>query len=60
MWALFAPNGAFSAAHPPRYVRGLFYEYHFATGGEAGSARQWWRREMLGIYLPPISRQLHS
>jgi hypothetical protein len=56
--------------HPPRYIRARFYDYHFtnfaerrATGlgrAEAASSAQagaWWRRELIGEYLPPISLQ---
>lgn len=38
---------------PPRYVRALFYDYHFTRFGEDHSA--WWKRELLGLYCPPIT-----
>lgn len=38
--------------HPPRYVRALFYRYRFAPRGERGV---YWRRELLGEYLRPLS-----
>ncbi len=56
--------------HPPRYIRAEFYNYHFtnfaerratglrsATGAGAKSlqAGAWWKRELIGEYLPPIS-----
>jgi hypothetical protein len=39
---------------PPRFVRGVLYQYHFADparhrGGE------WWVREKLGSYSPVVS-----
>jgi hypothetical protein len=40
-------------ARPPRYIRAQRYRYHFTKLGEAGHA--YWRRELLGMYLPPLS-----
>jgi Lipase maturation factor len=39
-------------AHPPRYVRALFYRYRFAESGQQGA---YWQRELLGEYLRPLS-----
>src|SRR5262249_21950448 len=39
--------------HPPRYVRALFYEYHFTRNRRAGGA--WWKRALIGTYLFPVS-----
>ncbi|WP_395307643.1 lipase maturation factor family protein [Mycobacterium sp. AMU20-3851] len=39
---------------PPTYVRALLYEYRFTTGTELIRDRVWWRRELVGDYLPPI------
>jgi predicted DCC family thiol-disulfide oxidoreductase YuxK len=56
--------------HPPRYLRAGLYDYQFtnfaerrATGLRSGKpvgassplAGAWWKREYLGLYLPPIS-----
>ncbi len=39
---------------PPRYVRAVLYRYHFTQpGGDAS----WWKRERLGLWLAPISRE---
>ena len=38
---------------PPRYVRALLYDYHFASP-EAHRKGAWWRRELLGTYYPAI------
>ncbi|MBI4169142.1 MAG: lipase maturation factor family protein [Acidobacteria bacterium] len=38
---------------PPRHVRAEFYRYEFAPPGDPGGA--WWRRTLLGIWLPPLS-----
>lgn len=40
------------AAHPPRYVRALFYRYRFAESEQRGL---YWERELLGEYLRPLS-----
>jgi hypothetical protein len=37
---------------PPRYIRALFYRYRFTPDRREG----WWRRELIGEYLPPLSR----
>ncbi|MFT3924018.1 MAG: lipase maturation factor family protein [Myxococcales bacterium] len=36
----------------PRYVRVLRYRYRFAAPSEQG----WWKRELVGTYLPPLGR----
>ena len=36
---------------PPRYVRAMLYRYRFAAPGEGA----WWKREPLGLWLPPLS-----
>jgi hypothetical protein len=50
--ALLAP-GAFED-HPPRLIRARYYRYAFTRRGE-GTA--WWRRTLVGEYLPPLSRE---
>lgn len=40
---------------PPRYVRALLYRYRFTTPAERRATGDWWRRELLGVYLPPIA-----
>ncbi|MEZ0381866.1 lipase maturation factor family protein [Mycobacterium sp. pW045] len=40
---------------PPRYVRALLYEYRFTTPAERRRDRAWWRRSLVGVYLPPVS-----
>ena len=37
---------------PPRLVRSTLYRYRFAPPG----GRQWWTRERIGEYSPPMSR----
>lgn len=38
---------------PPRYVRVLLYRYEFSDWRELRRDGVWWRRELLGEYLPP-------
>ena len=40
---------------PPRYIRGVLYEYHFTKYAERRSTGAWWKRKELGLYLQPIS-----
>jgi len=38
---------------PPRYIRAVLYKYSFVRPGEPRG--QWWKREELGLWLPPLS-----
>jgi len=40
---------------PPRYVRARLYEYRFTTWRELLRERMWWRRTLVGEYLPPVA-----
>lgn len=40
---------------PPRHVRALLYRYRFTTPEERRATGEWWHREQLGLYLPPIA-----
>ena len=40
---------------PPRYVRAQLYEYRFTTWRELLRERVWWRRTLIGDYMPPIT-----
>jgi len=40
---------------PPRYIRALVYEYHFTNFAERRKSGGWWRRELKGVYFPPVS-----
>ena len=42
---------------PPRYVRATLYEYHFTTPAERARTGQWWKRELVHQYFPPVSLQ---
>jgi predicted DCC family thiol-disulfide oxidoreductase YuxK len=47
--ALMADNPF--ADRPPRYVRAVLYRYRFTTG----ESPDWWQREELGLYVPPVA-----
>ncbi len=40
---------------PPRYVRALLYEYRFTSPEERARTGQWWRRDLISEYFPPVS-----
>ena len=40
---------------PPRYVRAQLYQYRFTTWRELLRERMWWRRTLVGEYLPPVA-----
>lgn len=41
----------------PRYVRILHYEYTFSSNFERSSEGRWWRRRLVGIYMPALSKE---
>ena len=53
MTALFESN-PFSDK-PPRFVRAVTYDYHFTDWATLRREGAWWRRELLGEYLPAAS-----
>jgi predicted DCC family thiol-disulfide oxidoreductase YuxK len=40
---------------PPAHIRATVYDYRFATFEERRRTGNWWKREMLGPWLPPVS-----
>jgi hypothetical protein len=40
---------------PPKYIRALRYIYRFTTPEERQKTGNWWKRELVGVYLPPVS-----
>lgn len=40
---------------PPRYIRAELYNYEFTRFGESRPDHAWWKRQLIGDYLPPIS-----
>jgi predicted DCC family thiol-disulfide oxidoreductase YuxK len=51
--ALLGPNPF--PKSPPKYVRALLYEYHFTDRATRRGTDAWWRRELKGLYAPPLS-----
>jgi lipase maturation factor 1 len=52
---LFAGN-PFSAA-PPKYVRAVLWQYWFTSLKEKHDTGNWWKRQLLGLYAPTLTRQ---
>jgi len=40
---------------PPHFIRARYYLYQFSTPEERKETGQWWKRELIGEYLPPVS-----
>jgi len=40
---------------PPRYMRGLYYEYRFTTPDEHRQNGEWWTRKLIGVYFGPAT-----
>jgi lipase maturation factor 1 len=40
---------------PPRYLRAELYNYQFTNFAERRATGAWWKRELIGEYLPPVS-----
>jgi hypothetical protein len=40
---------------PPRLIRALFYRYRYTSWSERKQTGAWWERQLLDVYLPPIS-----
>jgi hypothetical protein len=53
--ALFRGN-PFTQA-PPRYVRAMLWQYWFTTMDEKRRTGNWWRRNLMGLYAPVLTRQ---
>jgi len=39
----------------PRFVRAQLYRYRFATPAEHRVSGDWWHRELIGDYVPPVA-----
>ncbi len=50
---LFARDGNPFPDHPPRFIRAVYYQYHFAPPGNP--EHTYWTRERLGLWLPALS-----
>jgi predicted DCC family thiol-disulfide oxidoreductase YuxK len=43
---------------PPKYIRARVYDYHFTSLEERRRTGNWWKRELVEDYLPPISLEM--
>jgi hypothetical protein len=41
---------------PPRYVRSVLWQYWFTSLDEKRRTGNWWRRQLLGLYAPELTR----
>ena len=53
--ALFRAN-PFKQA-PPRYVRAVLWQYWFTSMEEKRRTGNWWKRDLLGLYAPELTRK---
>ena len=42
---------------PPQYIRAMVYDYKFTNWHEHRETGAWWKRELKGAWLPPVSLQ---
>jgi len=42
--------------NPPRYIKAVLWQYWFTTEDEKHATGNWWRRELLGLYAPVLTR----
>ena len=40
---------------PPRYLRARYYRYWFTTADERRKTGNWWNRQLVSEYVPPIT-----
>lgn len=41
---------------PPRYLRAVLWQYWFTTRAEKQATGNWWRRQLLGMYGPELTK----
>jgi hypothetical protein len=39
----------------PEFIRALYYRYRYTTLAEKRETGAWWHRELIDVYLPPVS-----
>ena len=44
------------AQAPPRYVRAMLWQYRFTSMDEKRLTGNWWRRELVGLYAPVLTK----
>lgn len=45
------------APSPPRYVKAVLWQYWFTSMEEKRRTGNWWRRELIGLYAPVLTRE---
>ncbi|MBS1804909.1 MAG: lipase maturation factor family protein [Acidobacteria bacterium] len=45
---------------PPRYIRAMLWQYWFTSREEKRATGNWWRRELLGMYAPELTKSLEG
>ena len=40
---------------PPKHIRAMVYDYRFTNWEERRKTGDWWKREVKGVYFPPVS-----
>ncbi len=40
---------------PPQHIRAMLYDYRFTNFAEKRATGNWWKRELKGMYFPPVS-----
>jgi hypothetical protein len=53
--ALFRGNPFVQA--PPRFVRAVLWQYWFTSMEEKRRSGNWWKRNLMGLYAPELTRQ---
>ncbi len=44
------------AQAPPKYVRAVLWQYWFTTMEEKRATGNWWKRQLLGLYAPVVTK----
>ena len=44
------------AQAPPKYVRAILWQYWFTTMDEKRATGNWWKRQLLGLYAPVVTK----
>ncbi|MGO9339711.1 MAG: lipase maturation factor family protein [Terracidiphilus sp.] len=45
------------ATAPPRYVRAVLWQYWFTSTDEKRKTGNWWKRSLMGLYAPELTKQ---
>ncbi|HZS52592.1 MAG TPA: lipase maturation factor family protein [Bryobacterales bacterium] len=51
----FLRHSSLAGADPPKYIRALLYQYQFTDAKTKMATGAWWKRSLLGEYLPPLT-----